>query len=195
MTTHVRHLTAPQGGAPSFAPVTAPPPSLRRLAGVLLALAVVPALAFAAAQVFVQSESEAQLARLRDDQLDGLLFSVNQNAWDVATTWTDRLDRAQASDHPRQVGAGGPGAEAFVGATPAVPSFVVADTAFRSVATYGGTAEAEALALREAVAPATVRALLSQRALGYRKLEPAPLPSGRLGLVFVADGAPRACSA
>lgn len=166
---------------------------LRRLAGVLLALAVVPALAFAAAQVFVQSESEAQLARLRDEQLDGLLFSVNQNAWDVATTWADRLDRAQATDHPDDVGVGGPSAEAFVAATPAVPSFVVADTSLRAFAalqmTNPGDPGAVLAAFQEVITPALVRSLLDQRALGYRKLEPAPLPDGRLGLVFVADGA------
>ena len=56
------------------------PRALRQLAGALLALAIVPAVAFAVLQGLVQSESEAQLAEIRDGQLDGLLFSVNQSA-------------------------------------------------------------------------------------------------------------------
>ena len=152
---------------------------LRRLAGVLLALAVVPALAFAAAQVFVQSESEAQLAQLRDDQLDGLLFSVNQNAWDTATVWADRL-----SLRPPTPEAGEAAAEEFLAATPSVRSVVAADTALSSVAVYGDAAAARAAVFR----PATVRRLLDQHALGYRKLEPVPLDGGDLAIVFVAGG-------
>ncbi|MEO0556904.1 MAG: HAMP domain-containing sensor histidine kinase [Bacteroidota bacterium] len=168
------------------------PSSLRRLAGVLLALAVVPALAFAAAQVFVQSESEAQLAQIRDEQLDGLLFSVNQNAWDVATTWADRLAWLRANDgNPTSID--WESAQAFLSATTAVSSFVAADTALsRSnvIPAIGRDADPVDLnALLEALPPGTVRSLLSQHASGYRKLEPVPLPDGRLGLVFVADGA------
>ncbi|WP_420455244.1 sensor histidine kinase [Rubrivirga sp.] len=169
------------------------PRALRRLAGALLALAVVPALAFAAVQLGIQSESEARLAQLRDDQLDGLLFSVNQTAWDVTTTWADRLDRAQATDHPRAVGAGGPATTAFLEATPAVRSVVVADTAFQSVAAVAGAggavAEISRGRLRQAVSDSTVEMLLAQRALGYRKLAPAPLPGGGLGFAFVTDRA------
>ncbi len=174
------------------------PRALRRLAGALLALAVVPAVAFAAVQLAIQDESEARLAELRDEQLDGLLFSVNQTAWDVTTTWADRLDRAQATDHPAAVGAGGDATAAFLAETPAVRSVVVADTAFRTVAAFAGTdgepAEIDRARLRGLVPDSTVRTLLAQRALGYRKLAPATLPNGALGFAFVTDraeGAPR----
>ncbi|GAB5537720.1 MAG: hypothetical protein Rubg2KO_39690 [Rubricoccaceae bacterium] len=168
------------------------PSALRRLAGVLLALAVVPALAFAAAQVFVQSESEAQLAQIRDEQLDGLLFSVNQNAWDVATTWADRLAWLRADDgNPTSID--WEAAQAFLSVTTAVSSFVVADTSLENVAVIealvGAGAPVDTAAVLAAIAPSTIRSLLSQHAAGYRKLEPIPFPDGRLGLVFVADGA------
>ena len=182
---------------------TAPPRALRRLAGVLLALAVVPALAFAAVQVFVQSESEAQLAQIRDEQLDGLLFSVNQNAWDVATTWADRLARQTAGEGISL----GPDAYAFLDATPAVRFVVAADTAVTRFVSYGapvppalrsdgdttgyGAYDSDALIFDAPTlfAPALVQRLLDQRAAGYRKLEPVPLDGGALALVFVADGA------
>ena len=165
------------------------PNALRRLAGVLLALAIVPAGAFAVLQGLVQSESEAQLAQIRDEQLDGLLFSVNQNAWDVATTWAERLARIRAEGSPTGIG---DGAKSFLGATPAVPVFFVADTSFQHVAGFAATStwkiEVSLGSLREIVPPSMVRTLLQQHAVGYRKLEPVTLPEGRLGLVFVADG-------
>ena len=184
---------------------------MRRLAGVLLALAVVPALAFAAAQVFVQSESEAQLAQLRDEQLDGLLFSVNQNAWDTATAWAERLSWIRAEGAPWEISDAA--ANAFFAGAPAVSAVFVADTslAIASVYEHGSSVgvraarspedrdrQARAASDRSAQAwmdfaqrdvPAgLVRALVEQRAAGYRKLEPVTLTSGDLGLVFVADG-------
>ena len=180
------------------------PASLRRLAGVLLALAVVPALAFAAAQVFVQSESEARLAELRDEQLDGLLFSVNQNAWDVATGWADRLSWVRAEGVPWEISA--EAADDFFAAVPAVSAVFVADTALAAASVYEpgarlglDTDQAQAVSDRAAqawmdfvqrdVPDGLVRALVEQREAGYRKLEPVTLSSGRLGLVFVASGA------
>ena len=169
-------------------------PSLRRLAGALLALAVVPALAFAAAQVFVQSESEVRLAQIRDDQLDGMLFSVNQNAWDVTSSWADRIVRldlpAPAGKAGRPVHRTAPAADAFFEATPAVRDIVVADTSLRSVDLYQpamSLSEDTAAALRDAIGPALVRQLAAQSASGYRKLEPVTVGDD-LALVFV-DGA------
>ena len=185
---------------------SAPTPSLRRLAGALLALAVVPALAFAAAQVFVQSEGEAELARLRDEQLDGLLFSVNQNAWDVASAWAERLTWA---------GAGGwtlddDDARQFFNTALAVSAVYVADTSRAQTTAYARdpgpiVSPTDARAAADRIARAGMafaqanlgaggaRALVEQQAAGYRKLEPVPL-GDRLGLVFVvgdAGGPPR----
>ena len=187
-----------------------PPRALRRLAGALLALAVVPAGAFAVLQGQIQSESERRLAEIRDEQLDGLLFSVNQNAWDVATTWADRLDRIAAAFGPRPDSAGAEAAEAFLAATPAV-RFVFATAADRGTAHYYGipaptglraagdasgygpyapyASGAAALDLRATLPDTLVERLLAQRAAGYRKLEPVELEGGGLLLVFAADPA------
>ncbi|WP_412068364.1 sensor histidine kinase [Rubrivirga sp. IMCC43871] len=161
-----------------------PPRALRRLAVALLALAIAPAAAFAVLQGIVQSESDARLAQIRDDQLDGLLFSVNQNAWDTVSAWADRLARTPGLD-----GDTAPEAAADFRATaPPVRFVVVADTARSQVRVFGdvpGPADLEAL-----LPDTLVSRLLAQRAAGYRKLEPVPLADGRLALAFVAD-APR----
>lgn len=177
---------------------TALPPSLGRLAVVLLALAVVPALALVAVQVYVQSESERQLAQIRDQQLDGLLFSVNQDAWDVASVWADRLARETATNE------GGMGAQAFLAATPAVRLVVEGDTSGRSWTAIGsnvppglradgdtlgtGGVQATPQTLSTLFERERVALLLDQHAVGYRKLEPVALDGGGLALVFVADG-------
>ncbi len=181
----------------------APPRSLRRLASVLLALAVVPALAFVAVQVVIQSESEAQLAQIRDEQLDGLLFSVNQNAWDTATSWADRLVRQTSGPSGPEIG--GEGLGAFLGATPAVRLVLAADTSLSALAAYdrgalvgsaspdrpspGVGPEAVPIDVGTLFSPELVRQLIDQRGMGYRKIEPVPLDDGGLALVFVADGA------
>ncbi|MEM6328304.1 MAG: hypothetical protein AAF791_14410, partial [Bacteroidota bacterium] len=171
------------------------PRALRRLAVALLALAIVPAGAFAVLQGVIQSESERQLAQIRDDQLDGLLFSVNQDAWDTASLWADRLTRATAdtTDFQQRFG--------FLSGNPAIRYVVESDTTGNITACYGaavppglrteGDTTGYALAPRvdrdSLFMPDRVRLLLSQHAAGYRKLEPVPLEGG-LALLFVADG-------
>ena len=150
-----------------------PPSSLGRLAGALLALAIVPAFAFAAAQIFVQTESERQLAAMRARQLDGLLFWVNQNAWDATSVWADRLVRA---------GADAEGAAWYLEATPAIRDVLEADTT--------GAPVRWSSADRPAAVPlAVVQRLLAQREVGYRRIEPVALEDGALALTFAADGA------
>ncbi|MEM1056603.1 MAG: HAMP domain-containing sensor histidine kinase [Bacteroidota bacterium] len=169
---------------------------LRRLAVALLALAIVPAGAFAVLQGVIQSESERQLAEIRDEQLDGLLFSVNQDAWDTASLWADRLTRATASTTDFQQRFG------FLSGNPAIRYVVESDTTGEVTAAYGaavppglradGDATGYDLAPRvepdALFPPERVRLLLDQHAAGYRKLEPVPLEGG-LALLFVADGA------
>lgn len=183
----------------------APPPrALRRLAVALLALAVAPAAAFAVLQGVVQSESEARLAQIRDDQLDGLLFSVNQNAWDTATGWADRLARAEGLGGPDAVAV--PAARAFLAETPTVQFVVTADTGRTDVRALTAGADRPARPAADgtwayrppgsdrvyrgdvgALLPDTLVArLLAQREAGYRKIEPVPMPGGGLALVFAA---------
>ncbi|MGB3541735.1 sensor histidine kinase [Rubrivirga sp.] len=148
------------------------PSSLGRLAGALFALALVPALAFAAMQIFVQSESERQLADLRNEQLEGLLFWVNQNSWDTASVWADRLARSGASPDD---------ATRFLQDTPAVRSVLEADSTGTPVQWSGDEAPPP-------VPEAVAQRLLAQHQVGYRKIEPVALEDGTLALTFAADG-------
>lgn len=64
----------------------------------LLALIVLPALIYTGYEISRLGEEEAQIAALYERQLDAILFSVNQHAWDVSGGWIDALERE--SDAP-----------------------------------------------------------------------------------------------
>jgi two-component system, OmpR family, phosphate regulon sensor histidine kinase PhoR len=60
----------------------------------LLALIILPALFYTGYEISRLDEEEAQIAALYERQLDAILFSVNQHAWDVSDGWIDALERA-----------------------------------------------------------------------------------------------------
>ena len=57
----------------------------------LLALILVPALFYTGYELFRLSEGERQIAELYERQLDAILFSVNQYAWDISGGWLNAL--------------------------------------------------------------------------------------------------------
>ncbi|HYE57103.1 MAG TPA: HAMP domain-containing sensor histidine kinase [Rhodothermales bacterium] len=192
---------------PSSVPATASARSLRRLAGALLALAVVPALVFAAFQVFAQAESEALLARVREEQLSSILFAVNQHAWEVADVWAGRLARVPVEQPRGPAGLDPSALEAFMRSAPPVQDVLSGDTALTSVfsreahsrATLDAQEAARGLpmwptehagvrAFQTALTPARLGRLLDQYRQGYRRLDPVPLSRDRLALAFIADG-------
>lgn len=59
----------------------------------LLALILLPALFYTGYELSRLGEEEAQIAALYERQLDAILFSVNQHAWDVSGGWIDALER------------------------------------------------------------------------------------------------------
>lgn len=63
----------------------------------LLALIVLPALFFTGYELTRLGEEEERVAALYARQLDAILFSVNQHAWDVCERWMDELERVRMS--------------------------------------------------------------------------------------------------
>ena len=161
------------------------PSTLRALAVSLLALAVVPAAAFVAFEWRLARESEAALAAIRDEQLDALLFSVNQHAWDVTNAWAGRLQAVPGISRPGDGYAityeTWVGIRALFRAVPAVETVLSFDTTLAE----GGAATAAAF--RAAYGPARARRLVERRAVGYRQLDPVLLPGGRFALAFTVD--------
>lgn len=72
---------------------------LSRYRLLILALALIPALILATGEYLSMKESEAMITVTYDRQVDGILYSVNQNAWDVVTNWvTDHENRLRRGD-------------------------------------------------------------------------------------------------
>jgi two-component system phosphate regulon sensor histidine kinase PhoR len=72
---------------------------LSRYRLLILALALIPALILATGEYLSMKESEAMITVTYDRQVDGILYSVNQNAWDVVSNWvTDHENRLRRGD-------------------------------------------------------------------------------------------------
>lgn len=72
---------------------------LSRYRFLILALALIPALILATGEYLSMKESEAMITVTYDRQVDGILYSVNQNAWDVVNNWvTDHENRLRRGD-------------------------------------------------------------------------------------------------
>ncbi len=173
------------------------PSTLGALALSMLAFAVVPAVAFVAFEARLARESEAALADLRDEQLDALLLSVNQHAWDVTNAWASRLQAIPEATVPGNEYAitveTWTALQAFFRSVPPVETVLSFDTTLvqGGAATERDDGEATADAFRRAYRGPRARRLLERSRAGYRQLDPVPMPGGRLALAFAVERAPR----
>ena len=67
--------------------------SLRNLTALLLLLVLLPAVFYSAYEINSLTQSENLVERIYRQQLDAVLFSLNQYAWDVANKWASEVDR------------------------------------------------------------------------------------------------------
>ncbi len=60
---------------------------------VLLLLILLPALMYTGYELSRLSESESELSQLYEQQLDAVLFSINQYAWDITGSWMNMVEQ------------------------------------------------------------------------------------------------------
>ncbi|MBN2426486.1 MAG: GHKL domain-containing protein [Calditrichaceae bacterium] len=65
---------------------------LKKIVIILSAMILVPAVFFTISEISAYNENEQLLNTAYKQQLDIILFSVNQYAWDYLNTWTSKLD-------------------------------------------------------------------------------------------------------
>ncbi len=163
----------------------------RRLGIVLVLLVILPLVFYSAYEITALSEGEELMREMYRRQLDAILFSLNQHAWDVCSHWATQLDvtlldKAQAD---RAV------LTAYLGRTPALEAVVLADSSLRQLTIFRPGADTAGTPgpgrIHELLAAARPRldALLRFQRLDYRKLEPFVLPDtaggdGRILIVF-----------
>jgi two-component system, OmpR family, phosphate regulon sensor histidine kinase PhoR len=153
-------------------PAKAANPS-RKLALILLLLVLLPLLFYSGYEINSLSAGEEVMRDMYRRQLDVILFSLNQHAWDVSSHWAAQLDQAltgRPSERSEAV-------SAFLARTPALESVTLLDTTLRQWAEYHGEKPGRFLSeeeLRAIVTPGKERlqSLLRFRRIDYRKLEP-----------------------
>jgi two-component system phosphate regulon sensor histidine kinase PhoR len=170
------------------------PRSIRGVALILLLLVLLPILVFTVYEINGLSSSESLVTDIYRRQLDVVLFSINQYAWDVVNTWASVV-ATQWKPEP----AGGTLPRDFSGEfirkNPAVDAVFLADSAGTGLSFLEERGEGEGNA-RETILlllgreKPLVDKLLMLSAKNYRKIESLTLPDspGRRGgvvLLFV----------
>lgn len=161
-------------------------PSVYRIGLVLLALVLLPAFALAAFALYTASEDEALLADLRDQQLETLLFSVNQHAWDVTNGWASRLATLPSGADVEAFRAEREAMESYRQERASLRTVLVTDTTLERIDVMAGEASS---AIEAALDDRIVSQLLDRRRVGFRQLMPVDLgaESSLFALAFLAD--------
>ncbi len=170
------------------------PGATRRLMLLIVLLVLLPVLFLSAYQIGTYSSSEQVMRDLYRRELDVVLYSLNQYAWDVSAHWaamlqTQMLEPGSSMDERVQ---------AFLRRTPVVESVMTADSAGKNLrltvrtgaAVTRGQEDAVAAQFRSRSEP--LQQLVRYRSLEYRKLEPIILRGAtgsaqRIALVFAND--------
>ena len=161
------------------------PRTVRGVALILLLLVLLPVLVFTVYEISGLSGSESFVTDIYRRQLDIVLFSINQFAWDVVNTWASAVESGW-----RPSGAGGSFSRTFagefLGKNPAVDAIFLADTTGKSI-TFMAERNGDERAGRERL----VRLLAGERPLidrlltlssqNYRKLEARAFPDSSGG--------------
>ena len=67
--------------------------SVRHIGIILLLLILLPAIFYSAYEIGSLTSSEEMLDEVYSRQLDAILFSINQFAWDVVNSWTGTITK------------------------------------------------------------------------------------------------------
>jgi two-component system phosphate regulon sensor histidine kinase PhoR len=170
------------------------PRTIRGVALILLLLVLLPVLIFTAYDISRLSASESFVTDIYRRQLDIVLFSINQYAWDIVNTWASTVEngwtRAEGGrDFSREF------APAFLGRNPAVDAVFIADSTGGEITLIAersgddGAARAR-LAAHLAGERQVIDRLLAMSRANYRKIEPGMHPDtssrgGGVILLFV----------
>ena len=149
---------------------------------ILLLVALLPALFYSAYELNALSTTENLVGAVYRQQLDVVLFSINQYAWDVALGWSLSINGLVTREAP--AAHLDSAASAFLGRAPAIRAIVFADTSGSAVTLVKSpdaavTVSSLAGILRDQ--STTISRLSRFSRLDYRKLQPVVVPAGAGG--------------
>lgn len=71
---------------------------VQKIAFSVLLIILLPGLFYTVYELNSLSEKEQVLSEIYRQQLETILFSVNQYSWDIANSWVSRIDQARPPD-------------------------------------------------------------------------------------------------
>jgi two-component system phosphate regulon sensor histidine kinase PhoR len=168
----------------------------RRLAIALALLVLLPAIFYSAYELTSLSRSEALIADVYRQQLDAVLFSLNQYAWDVANSWANSINGSL-----QNTGRKGTHFDTFLKENPSIDCLFLADSSLteeqllclnqpRHTSPRVSKADIDASLRSGPETMEIIQRLFRLASSGYRKISSIPVGDsvGRqsLALVFVA---------
>ncbi len=172
---------------------------LKKIVFILLVIILLPALFYTGYEINSLSTTEKLSAEIYSRQMDAILFSVNQYAWDNVNSWASKLDVALIESQPN-TGSDIRGVLlSFLEANRGVSAVFISDSAMNRFTFVNPTTEPTQgeLVAELKNSEAVVRRVQRMKRVGYRKIESftLPRPTGesaeKLVLMFVSNGRER----
>ncbi|MEM6644666.1 MAG: ATP-binding protein [Bacteroidota bacterium] len=138
--------------------------SLTRISVILLGVVLLPALFYITYEVKQVGEQEAMMMSIYEQQLETLLYSVNQHAWDTMSDWADDLE-VELTASPDEAGA-----KRFLTQQARSISGVVLLDSLRQSTRW--LVQDTTVSTPSIVPDSTARRLRRRLGVGYRQLEP-----------------------
>ncbi|MGE5313158.1 MAG: sensor histidine kinase [Acidobacteriota bacterium] len=164
----------------------------RKIGIIFVLVALLPALFYTAYEINSSSATEDLIQSIYSKQLDVILFSLNQYAFDVTQSWSGEVNALLSASAPARIDSA---TRVFLGKRAAVRAVLYADSMGRflslvkrpNASPEPGVLEIPGSLLEER--PALLEKLLRYSASGYRKIEPVIIGDSasaqRLLLIFV----------
>ena len=150
--------------------------SLRKTGIYLIALVLLPVLVYVTYEIQSLGDDETVMREIYERQLETMLYSVNQHAWDMANSWASALQQMvfAAADDVDSIRAH---IQTFLIETPTVESIFITDSLFAPIASAfqneGNTAwDIETIFTSASALDETVTLLLQRIRADYRQLHP-----------------------
>lgn len=178
------------------------PRAVRKLSLILLLVVLLPALFYSGYELNSLSNSEEMIGEIYRQQLDVILFSVNQFAWDVTNNWASTIstlvnEKQSAGDLQEEL-------ERYLRRNPSLEAVIFADTLLQRARIVhaqetGAVADPKAFLQVLRRHRDKIERLSRLRQADYRKIEPVEIGDSatadrRVLLVFIAAGIDRDAS-
>jgi two-component system phosphate regulon sensor histidine kinase PhoR len=175
--------------------------TLKKLAALLILLVLLPAVFYSAYEISSLTQSETMVGQIYRQQLDAILFSVNQYAWDIANSWVNDINSMIRGRLHSTTPSSLSEFQEFINSNKGIEALFVTDTTGASVSLacfaprdslHPRFPDADFVTLIQSQKPLVSRLLHLQRT-GYRKIEGVPITTGHRDpstcLLFTVEGA------